>query len=169
MDATGGAVDALGEPDVILALGAHLQQGAAQDGNVRQGIGGQGAQVEPEVEVDDAVAGQRVIKHLRAGDLRFLQRYGLARPFQVRAPEQRQGGQRLGAVGLLLQRGQCLRVLHDGLRLGVAHRRALPVEPLPFLGVPALAQAGVRRHHQGEAVRVVQQVLPDHLLEASRV
>ena len=59
--------NALRQAHEVLGLRAHLQQRLAKEGSERQQAGRQAAQVEAQVEVDDAVGEQVVGQHARAG------------------------------------------------------------------------------------------------------
>ena len=61
IDAPRRPPNALRQAHEVLGRRAHLHQGAAEEGGEGQQVGRQGAQVEAQVEVDDAVGEQVVV------------------------------------------------------------------------------------------------------------
>ena len=169
VDAARLAADALRQLDEILTLGAHAQQQPAEQLAVGQQALRQAAQVEAQVQVEDAVGEQVVGQQPRAGQLALDAGNAPDLPVQVGQGQGRDGGQRLGRVGGVLQR---LEALHGGLYrsdVSFGHGCARCVQPgaLGRLGLRAHARVGLQQDHA--AMRVVQQVALNQRLEEAGI
>ena len=138
---------------------AHFQQGGVEERHPGQQFARQGAQVQRQIEIHDAVGEEIVGQQGNAVQTFLLNGDDAAAGFQVLQAQQGDGGQRLGRVGRLLGAAQSLRfrlqVLHRVRVQGVAGR--LQTRPL---GREALVLGfGVGLQQHADAVRVFQQPL----------
>jgi len=157
------APDALKQLDEVFLVRAHLQQSATHQPCIGHILGWQDAQVEAEVEINDAVGEQVVIQDGRAVIRRSVHLDGdrlvlLVEVVQLQGRNRRQS---FGGIGCQLHLPERVRLADDALKVVGAHLRAGLLQPGALVRFHLLAHLRVGRQDDGGAMRVVEKVLPD--------
>ena len=168
VEAPGLEVD-LGGDLVVPASGeTELADHAGVDGDVRKEVGGKRREVEHEIQVHHPV-GKHVVRAQRHAAHRIeLRRDGVQGSGQVGDAQERDGGDRLGGVGLGLQRGKPLGVGGQPLAVGVGEPCFERLEPGRHRRLLALGVRRVGADGDRGAVTVLQERFADERLEVAR-
>ena len=160
-DAASLAANALRQADVILVARAHLQQRGAEERQPGQHFTRQRTQVQPQVEVDDAVGEEVVRQQFDTLQLFLRQRDDAALTFEVLKPQQRDAGLGLRRVGRFLGQAQSLRFRFQFLQLSFAHGIAGGIQACTLGGAADFVGSGVGLQQHRGAVLVLEQPVAD--------